>query len=103
MNRKQIHFLAIFIFFALVAVSQWGLVEQAAHMTAKQFAKGGMPRAKLLFEIGLFLGIITFTARVIPAKFNPRRDAVLILLGLIAGWCAEAWGTRFYLWRYYTG
>jgi len=101
-NRRTVALLALAAFVACVAIARWDLVEQAARMTVKQFARGGAARGKLLFEIALFAGILGFTLRVVPLRVDPRVDLTVLALAAVAGWCAEAWGTRLGLWTYYT-
>lgn len=101
-NRRALALAAIGLLVAAVAFARWDLVEQAARMTAKQFARGGAARGKLLFEIALFAGILGFTLRVIPVRVDWRKDLTILGLAAVAGWCAEAWGTRLGLWKYYT-
>ncbi len=90
---------------AFVGVALWrlDLVLLAARVTARTFARGGATRWKLLGEIVLFCAILAGTWKALPWKPRPARDAAVLLLGLAAGWAAEAWGTRLGLWHYYTG
>ena len=75
----------------------------AARATGSTFARGGTARWRLLGEIVLFCAILGGTWRALPWKPRPAHDAAVLVLGLAAGWAAEAWGTRLGLWHYYTG
>jgi hypothetical protein len=88
--------------FAAVALWRWDLVVGAARVTSAQLARGGAARGKLLFEIALFGAILAATLKTVPARPEPRRDVLIMLFGVAAGWAAEAWGTRAGLWTYYT-
>ena len=89
--------------FAAVALWRWDLVVQAAHVTALVLSRGGPARWRLLGEIALFGGILLATWKTVPAAPEPRRDALTLLVAGLAGYAAEAWGTRTGLWSYYTG
>lgn len=88
---------------AVTAAARWDLFLGAFNATAAGFAAGGARRSKLLFEVVLFGAIIIHTMRVVPLGAVPRRDFMRAGIALLAGWLAEAWGTRLGLWRYYTG
>ena len=89
----------------MLAVAVWrsDLFMEALSTTLTQLRRGGPARTKLLFEAGLFAGILLYTLRVIPERADLRKDALRVALGFAAGYLAEAWGTRLGLWRYYTG
>jgi hypothetical protein len=89
--------------FAAVAAWRWDLVQQAWFTTGLTLARGGPGRWKVLGEIVLFAAILAAAWRAIPATARPARDVPVLLLATLAGWAAEAWGTRLGLWRYYTG
>lgn len=102
-RTEELYALLLLALFAAVALWRWDLVEQAARATASGLAEGGRRRWVLLFEIALFSGILLFTWLSIPKTVRPARDLAVLALGALAGWAAEAWGTRLNLWRYYTG
>jgi hypothetical protein len=102
MSRRALYVAGLAAFIALVAFARWDLVEQAARMSLKQFAKGGAARNKLIFEVVLFGSIILLTLRAIPKRIEPKKDILLLAIAAAAGWLAEAWGTRLGLWKYYT-
>lgn len=89
--------------FALTALARFDLVRGAFEATLLSLRAGGSARASVLAEMGLFSGILLLCAKVIPAGFDPRRDAELALVTGACGFVAEWWGTRLGLWGYYTG
>jgi hypothetical protein len=88
--------------FAAVALWRWDLVVQAARVSAGVLSRGGPARWRLLGEIGLFAAILLATWKTVPAAPEPRRDALTLVAAGLAGYLAEAWGTRAGLWSYYT-
>ena len=103
MNRRTLTVCAVGLVFAAVALSRLDLVAGAARQTIDSLQRGGPLRWKILGEMALFAAILLASWSVISKRALSKRDAAVFGLGLLAGWAAEAWGTRLGLWRYYTG
>lgn len=101
-KRAALLFGAAAALMAATAALRWDLFVGAFAATAAGLAAGGARRWKLVAEIVLFAAILVHTLRVVPRGADPRRDFLRAGLALLAGWLAEAWGTRLGLWRYYT-
>ena len=50
----------------------------------------------------LLLGIFTFMTLTIIAHANLKRDALIVVVGMVGGLVIESWGTQTNLWHYYT-
>jgi hypothetical protein len=50
----------------------------------------------------LLLGIFTLMSLTIIAHADLRRDALIVLVGMLGGLVIESWGTQTNLWHYYT-
>jgi len=50
----------------------------------------------------LLIGIFLFMSLTIVAKADLRRDAKIVLVGMVGGLAIEGWGTQTNLWFYYT-
>lgn len=50
----------------------------------------------------LLLGIFGFMSMTIISQANLKRDAWIILVGILGGLAIESWGTQTNLWHYYT-
>jgi hypothetical protein len=50
----------------------------------------------------LLVGIFAFMSLTIMARANLKRDALIVLVGMVGGLVIEAWGTQTNLWHYYT-
>jgi hypothetical protein len=55
-----------------------------------------------LYMDWLLLGIFLFMSLTIMAQANLRRDALIVIVGMIGGLVIESWGTQTNLWHYYT-
>jgi hypothetical protein len=55
-----------------------------------------------LYMDWLLLGIFAFMSLTIMAQANLRRDALIVLVGMVGGLVIESWGTQTNLWHYYT-
>jgi hypothetical protein len=55
-----------------------------------------------LYMDWLLVGIFAFMSLTIMARANMRRDALIVLVGMVGGLVIEAWGTQTNLWHYYT-
>ncbi|MBA4419902.1 MAG: hypothetical protein C0391_02025 [Anaerolinea sp.] len=51
----------------------------------------------------LLVGIFLFMSILITIGADLRKDAILVVVGLIGGFLIESWGTHTGLWAYYTG
>lgn len=103
MSRRVCYGLAIAGVFAALSWLRADLFWQAWDVSLRQLAAGGAGRWRVLGEIVLLSGILAMTWRVLLWRMEPRRDALVAVLALAAGWSVEAWGTRSGLWAYYTG
>jgi len=99
---RRVYGAALVALFAAVALARFDLFQEALRVTLLQLQRGGAIRWKILGEVVLFGAILLLTLRIIPARIEPRRDALIALLASGAGWLVEAWGTRAGLWAYYT-
>jgi hypothetical protein len=50
----------------------------------------------------LLIGVFLFMSLTIVAKADLRRDAKIVLIGMVGGLAIEGWGTQTNLWFYYT-
>jgi hypothetical protein len=89
--------------FAAVALLRRDLVIGAWQATAWSLSHGGPARWRVLGEIFLLCCILAAAWSTISARPRPAHDAVVLLLAAALGWGVEAWGTRAFLWGYYTG
>jgi predicted nucleotidyltransferase len=55
-----------------------------------------------LYMDWLLIGIFSFMSLTIIAKADLRRDAKIVLVGLVGGLAIEGWGTQTNIWFYYT-
>ena len=55
-----------------------------------------------LYMDWLLIGIFLFMSLTIVAKADLRRDAKIVLIGMLGGLAIESWGTQTNLWFYYT-
>src|SRR5512137_2655140 len=55
-----------------------------------------------LYMDWLLLGIFLFMSLTIMAHADLRRDALIVLVGMLGGLVIESWGTQTNLWFYYT-
>jgi hypothetical protein len=55
-----------------------------------------------LYMDWLLLGIFLFMSLTIIARADLRRDALIVLVGMLGGLVIESWGTQTNLWHYYT-
>ncbi|MEK7747006.1 MAG: hypothetical protein AAB576_10095 [Elusimicrobiota bacterium] len=103
MERARLTYLALVVgFIAAIALLRLDLFLAAGKVTLLQLERGGPARWKLIGEVLLFGGILLATARLIPARVEPRRDGAIAVLATVAGFVAEYWGTHAGLWTYYT-
>lgn len=81
---------------ALVIIVWWPLVED--------YARYFDPRFPLWMQIDwLLVGIFLFMSILITIGADLRKDALLVVVGLVGGFLIESWGTHTGLWSYYTG
>jgi hypothetical protein len=50
----------------------------------------------------LLLGVFSFMTLTIIAHANLKRDALIVVVGMVGGLVIESWGTQTNLWHYYT-
>jgi hypothetical protein len=55
-----------------------------------------------LYMDWLLLGIFLFMSMTIIARADIRRDALIVVVGMLGGLVIESWGTQTNLWHYYT-
>ena len=102
-RRQAVHGLIVLTLFSGVALWRHDLFAASWRAMIVSLSAPGPARWRVLGQ-GIFLAAI-FAATLIAAVSSPRpaRDALGALAAAVAGWSAEAWGTRLGLWSYYTG
>jgi hypothetical protein len=102
-RRRLVYAAAAAALLGMVAFWRRDLFFEAFRVTAGQLRLGGQARWRVVGEIALFGSIVLMTLRTVPARIEPKRDALIALYATLLGWLIEAWGTRAGVWSYYTG
>ena len=101
--RRGLYGGMVVVLFAAIAVWRFDLFSEALSVTLRQIRAGGPARWRVLAEAALLSGILALTWRVLLVRADLAFDAITAATAVCAGLAAEAWGTRFGLWTYYTG
>ncbi len=95
-NKASYALLSLFVFTVLLILYVWQpLVEEYMALFD--------PAYPVWKQIDwLLVGIFAFMSLLIMAGADLRRDAWVVLVGLVGGLVIESWGTQTLLWTYYT-